>query len=41
VFRLVAAVAALGPGRDQAQLQASEPGEHEEFADLYVLRPRG
>jgi len=34
-------LAALGPGRDQAQLQASEPGEHEEFADLYVLRPRG
>lgn len=34
-------LAALGVDRDVAQLQASEPDEHEEFADLYVLRPRG
>lgn len=33
-------VAALSPGRDLTQLQTSTPAEHEEFADLLVLRPR-
>jgi hypothetical protein len=33
-------VAALSVGRDLTQIQTSTPAEHEEFADLLVLRPR-